>query len=147
MISDEPNSDPNESISQFEIVKEIGDGYFSSVFLVQHQNQQSAMKVIPRERYSKGEDMLFLEAELRILQRTYHPHILKLQSILYDEKNVYILSEFCSNGTLVDLINSGQGLDEKESIRICFEILLGLEYLHSKKYCSSRFETRKYFPG
>ena len=43
---------------------------------------------------------------MHILRKLDHPHIVKLYELFEDDKNYYLVTEFCSGGELFDRIKS-----------------------------------------
>lgn len=119
-------------LSQFKIINKLGEGDNSHVFLVEKKGQLLALKILPRDKLHKTTNLFFLESELRVLQTTSHPNVLKLYSVFFDVESIYVVSEYCENGNLLDFMGRAGSLDTKEVLRIVLQILSGLEYLHSK---------------
>ena len=64
-----------------------------------------------------------------------HPHVLNYLEVYEDKKAIYIVQEFCKNGTLEQLIQKhlnkvGTALNEADSSLVCGKILLALNYCH-----------------
>ena len=74
-----------------------------------------------------------LKREIRIQKKLYHPHILKLYNFFEDKENVYLILEYCENGTLFEYINKKKKLTEKEAFVYFFQTCLGIDYLHKKE--------------
>ena len=64
-----------------------------------------AMKVVSKEHIGKHQVLVdLMEQELEVLQRTDHPHIVRVFELLHDEVNFYIVSELITGGELYDYI-------------------------------------------
>ena len=71
--------------------------------------------------------------EIEILKSLDHPNILKLYECYEDEKNYYLISEYCSGGELFNKITTaGRFPNEQLIAKYLKQILSGLSYLHSK---------------
>lgn len=62
-----------------------------------------------------------------------HPNIIQLYEIIETQKRLYLIMEFAEEGDLFDIIVSNKRLKEDEATTLFSKIILGLEYLHSKK--------------
>ena len=61
-------------------------------------------------------------------------NIVELISFDITEKNVYIVMEYCEEGTLMDFVNNHEGnISEMEALMIFNQILLGVNAMHSQK--------------
>eukprot|EP01017_Pseudomicrothorax_dubius_P026625 TRINITY_DN2990_c0_g1_i2.p1 TRINITY_DN2990_c0_g1~~TRINITY_DN2990_c0_g1_i2.p1 ORF type:complete len:346 (+),score=62.13 TRINITY_DN2990_c0_g1_i2:72-1109(+) len=72
--------------------------------------------------------------EIRALQRFSHKNVLTLHEIYSDEKNIVIVTEYMSAGTLYTLISKRITVPEREVALIAKQILDGLVHIHSKGY-------------
>ena len=61
--------------------------------------------------------------EIRIHRSLRHEHICKYEHCFEDTDNVYILMEYCPNGTLLDLLKSRKKLEEIEIRFYIFQVL------------------------
>ena len=53
--------------------------------------------------------------EINIQSKIFHPNIIRLFNYFKDKKNIYLILEFDSKGTLFDYIHYKNGLDEPEA--------------------------------
>lgn len=107
-------------------IRQIGQGASSKVHLVYSHsyNQYFALK------QSKSTFRFEICNEFEILKQLIHPHIINLYSILeIDFKNA-ILFEYCSGGTLADLIKRNGPIRPPKLYKYCFQILSAVEYIH-----------------
>jgi polo-like kinase 4 len=61
-----------------------------------------AMKIIDRKRLGGHTSLTKIKKEIAIHYKLRHPHIVTLYRSFEDEFNVYMLLEYCPNGTLLD---------------------------------------------
>jgi len=94
-----------------------------------------------------------LRNEITIMSQLDHPHIARLQEVYEDDDNIYLVQEVCSGGELFDLLEEQPDycFDEAEALRLTWQILSSLRYLHSKgivhrdlKLENFLFSTRKH---
>ena len=125
--------DAPSSIGPYVFQGLIGDGAFSVVRLVQERDSGSyyACKIVPRERIDSAHLASRFEQEIRINQQLHHPGIVEMYDLLSDEKNFYIVMEFCPNGDLFQFIVDRQNLTENDARPLFRQILETLSYIHS----------------
>ncbi|KAK8837596.1 hypothetical protein M9Y10_036127 [Tritrichomonas musculus] len=113
----------------------IGTGSFSIVYLVTHQNTNKiyAMKVIPKEDYSKNKLALMdLENEIKIQKLVNHPNVVKSDFSFSDALNHYFVLEYCPGGTIRNYLSNSRHfhLGEPEIRKIIKDVIQGLVYIH-----------------
>ena len=67
-----------------------------------------------------------------IISQLKHPNIITVFEILEDSENYYIIMENCKNGELFDYIVAHQNLNENEASIFFYQLIKGVEYIHSK---------------
>lgn len=113
--------------SEFDIVKRIGSGFFSDVFVVDF-NGFKYVKKTAKKYVEHAEDEL--DNERKILALTSHKNIVSLVAAL-DGSNSIIL-ELCSFGELAMYIDNLGSFQIPTARYYAKEIASGLNYLHSK---------------
>ncbi|KAK8887678.1 hypothetical protein M9Y10_038731 [Tritrichomonas musculus] len=111
----------------------IGDGAFSEVRLCKKKKTKEffACKIVPRSRLHSAALESRFEYEIRINQQLHHPGIVQMIDLLCDEKNYYVIMEFCPNGDLFSYIVNRNKLTEAQAKPFVRQILEALQYLHS----------------
>lgn len=115
----------------------LGTGSMGKVFraLDQRNGQLIAVKEVPLSE-SNSEHMKVrqqLETEVRICQTVHHPRVVKYFGHDYVKENLYIYLEYMPGGSLTQVIGQFGPLDES-FIAVCTrDLLLGLEYLHTRE--------------
>lgn len=120
----------------------LGGGNFGQVFLatdsVNHQNH--ACKIIPRDRLESNQvEKKCLENEIismRNLLNLNCDHLVQLNSVESSPNNIYIIMEYCNQGTLKNLIYNNKSktyndLPAGRIIDLFKEICLGVDAIHS----------------
>jgi serine/threonine protein kinase len=73
----------------------IGEGNFGSVYtcFLKHgdPNQQFALKVLRKQDFAEGYSNILLKSELFILEKTFHPNIVRIVDVFYDGNYFYIV--------------------------------------------------------
>lgn len=116
--------------------KPIGKGTFSTVYYAKNADQiecaikRISVKKLDVRRYDK-----FL-LELKISQEISHPNIATCYEVFQTEKNWYIVSEYCSEGTLkkiIEFVVMIDNFEHKESTARYYldQLKNALEYLHT----------------
>lgn len=131
--------DPNIIVSEvkkdplldYKIIRTIGEGTFGRVDLVEHKitGMVRAMKVIPK---MSGMDETSVLNELYILKKIDHQNVIKIYEFYSDEKNYYLITEYCSGGDLFTATKD-ENLSEVQVCNIIYQILLALNNLHKMK--------------
>ena len=111
----------------------IGDGAFSEVRLCKKKKTKEffACKIVPRSRLHSTALESRFEYEIRINQQLHHPGVVQMIDLLCDEKNYYVIMEFCPNGDLFSYIVDRGKLTEAQAKPFVRQILEALQYLHS----------------
>ena len=111
--------------------REIGFGAFSTVrkATCRHGSTHAAIKKV--SKHTKTAQKL-LPNELMALQRVQgHPNIITLINTFEDNDHVYIVTQFCPNGTLFDYLVSHGAVTENRA-RVWFRQLVdAVQYCHA----------------
>ena len=119
-----------DSIENYQKIKRIGKGSYGSVFKVMKKNTNliRAMKVIPKNFQKDNDEIL---REINILKNLDHPNVMKIYEFLEDDKNYYLIQEFCDGGDLDTILNGKKIYCEFLVKFIMYQVLLAINYLHS----------------
>ncbi|KAB5551192.1 kinase-like domain-containing protein [Coniochaeta sp. 2T2.1] len=71
--------------------------------------------------------------EMRVLESIDHPNVVSYYGIEVHRDRVYIFMEFCSGGSLANLLEHGRIEDEQVIMVYSLQLLEGLAYLHEVK--------------
>ena len=118
-------------------IKTIGSGTYGTVKKVCLKKDPltvRAMKIIPKDNVVQGVDYIKVLDEITILKKLDHPNIMKIFECFDDEKNIYIISDFCDQG---DLLGKLEKLGKMNEIVVKFlmeQIFNAVAYLHSKNF-------------
>ncbi|KAJ3452278.1 3-phosphoinositide-dependent protein kinase 1-related [Anaeramoeba flamelloides] len=121
-------------LKDFKFGKVIGRGSFGDVHEATHQtnNTKYAIKVMNKRHIVRVKKQHYVSRERNILQSLDSQFIIKLYACFQDTENLYMITELCQNGELHDLIRKYYSIDLQPSRFIIGQIVLALEYLHSK---------------
>ena len=115
------------SLNDFKLIKPIGKGAFSVVFLVHRKidGQIYAMKQIKMSQLTEKEKKYSLN-EIRILASLSHKNIIGYKDAFFDEnsKTLNIVMEYADNGDMSQKIkyNLKHGLFFRENIKYNLEL-------------------------
>ena len=121
-------------LSDYETKETIGKGTFSTVKLgiKKSTRERVAIKILEKSKIINKDDLQRVKREINILKNFSHKNIIKIHEILQDTEKHYFIMEYCENGELFNHIVENQKLNEKESSYYFYQLINGLEYIHSK---------------
>lgn len=126
------------SLSEFQIIKKIGDGTYSTVYHVRRINDrlEYAIKKVKLKNLSEKELKNSIN-EVRILASIHDPNVISYKNAFYDKKSqcLCIVMEYANNGDLLskinELIKKKSKFSEDEIWRIVIQVVKGLNCLHN----------------
>lgn len=131
------SSQPRLRMEDFEIMRLIGCGEFGKVFQVKHLATQRcyAMKKLSKEFYAQRRmtDKAIREISTLSLARD-SPFVVRLIYTIENSREWAMVMEYCPGGDLQQLLlaEGFPGLALDRTLWISAEVVLALEYLHSK---------------
>jgi len=119
-------------LNEYQIKETIGKGTFSKVKLGINKStgEKVAIKILDKRKILTRDDQIRVQRELTILKKINHLNIVKIIQTKEDQGNVYIITEFIDYDLFLHIINNKR-LDEKEAALYYFQLISGLEYIHS----------------
>ena len=117
----------HKTIEKYVLYEEIGAGQSGKVHRAVHRKtkQNYAIKIIPISKFTQCPKLEeFTSNEVQILGRLKHPNVIGFHEMLKTANNIYLVYDFCGEGTLEELITQRGKLSEAEALRI-FQQLLG----------------------
>ena len=123
----------NYQIGGYLIKNNLGEGTFGKVKLGIYikTGEKVAIKIIDKRKLIEKNDQIHLKREIDLLQKLNHINIISVYEIFENIDNYYIVMEFCSKGELFNYIVSKQRLNENEASYFFYQLINGLEYIHS----------------
>ncbi|OMJ74518.1 hypothetical protein SteCoe_26520 [Stentor coeruleus] len=118
----------------YRIGNKLGDGAFGSVRKITHRvtGEARAVKTIHKKNLKSEEERQTFFNEVSVLRTLDHPNILKLYEFYQDDKNYYLITEFCSGGELFDRIISQGSFTEATAANYMKQILSVVTYCHDR---------------
>jgi serine/threonine protein kinase len=120
--------------SSFELLKQIGSGSFGKVFeaKLKTTGEIFALKVLQKKSLTAKRGLKYAISEADILKGADHPFIVRLHYTFQTINNLYMCMDYCTRGDLSQYIAEREIVSETETMNIAGQIVLALEYLHSK---------------
>lgn len=121
-------------VKGYEIGYIVGNGCSSVVAIGRnsHDKKTYALKFISRDYLKDKSNLKTTETELRINERLDHPNIAKYRETLFTEHYIIVAMEYFICGTLSDHISPYLFFTVSQQVRIAYQLLSALNYLHNK---------------
>ena len=127
------------SLKDFETLKILGKGSFSSVYLVKRKKDSKiyALKSVFLEKQSKKQQENSVN-EVRILASIHHQNVISYKEAFWDDNNnsLNIIMEYADDGDLLTKIKKMNQqkiyFEEKKIWNYAIQIIQGLKSLHDK---------------
>ena len=122
-------------INNYIMKKDIGEGNFGKVKLAVYQptGEEFAIKILNKKKIRKQmKNQIIREKE--IITKLNHINIVFVYAIIDTIEDYYIVMEYCKLGELFDYIVKKKRLSEEESAVFFYQIINGVEYIHSKGF-------------
>ena len=134
--SKKKSEEVGSKLSDFKIQKELGKGSYGTVYTVK-SNINSNIYVMKKMELTHLNPRQQTECyrEVSILKKVSHKNVIKYYSSFLEKNILYIIMEYAELGDLYSLIKHykkhSKFFSEIDLWKISFEILSGLDYLHS----------------
>ena len=126
--------DPVDLIGYYDFspIELLGKGSFGQVFLVQMKETglYYAMKLINKEKIYQESLESYIKTEKNVMIKVSSPFIAKLHYSFQTPQFFCLVMDYCSRGTLADILNTEKCLPEARAKIYLSEVLLGIEDLH-----------------
>ena len=127
------------NIDDFITLNRLGSGSFGTVYKVERKIDHKiyVIKSVRISELSYGEQTEAIN-EVKILAQLDSPYVVTYYDSFMDAESLKIVMEYCNKGDLQSLLKKAKSkkvkcLKEYVTWDLCLQIILGLEYLHSKK--------------
>ncbi|GAV72321.1 Pkinase domain-containing protein [Cephalotus follicularis] len=110
----------------------IGRGSFGDVYKAfdKELNKDVAIKVIDLEE--SEDEIEDIQKEISVLSQCRSPYITEYYGSYLRQTKLWIIMEYMAGGSVADLLQSGQPLDEASIACILRDLLHAIEYLHNE---------------
>lgn len=139
----------NTNSTSYKKIKELGEGSFGEVFLV--QNIRTNQKVVSKEMRLHGLDeptIIQLYTEVKVLENIKHPNIIQMYETYRTKSNKLVLIlEYASSGDLAAYIKgcAGAHIDEEKIKLWIIQLCLALKHSHDYKIVHRDLKTSNVF--
>ena len=129
------NEETPDILKDYTFIKDIGEGNFGKVKLsiMNSTKEKYAIKILDKEKL-KSQTKSTKYNEIQIISRLKHPNIIYVEKILEDEKNYYIIMEYCEKGELFDYIVEKERLNPIEASMFFYQLINGVSYIHKQGF-------------
>lgn len=129
-----------ETIGDYTVVKQIGQGSLGAVFLAEHRflKRPYALKVLPEELTSDRGFIQRFEKEVGEIASLEHPHIVKVHNVSYAEGQFFLVTDCIvdvvgETTNLAEYVNlKDDPLSEEELLAILHQVASAIDYAHSQ---------------
>ncbi|CAD8160179.1 unnamed protein product [Paramecium octaurelia] len=125
------NEDFGEQLLEdFTIIKKLGTGAFSKVYMVEYQESIYALKVVDKQSATGNNIVDKLNQEASILSTLEHPNIVQYYKTIESKRKLYFLIEYIEGKSLQECID--QSLTDSQIRQIIQQIIYAVAYIHKK---------------
>ncbi len=122
---------------KYEILKEIGHGGMSTVYLAMDKrlNKQWAVKEIRKKGSGKNDEIVVnsLLAEANLMKRLDHPALPRIVDIIDNGVTIYVVMDYIEGESLDKILSEYGAQPEERVIEWAKQLCDALSYLHSQK--------------
>ena len=111
---------------KYELLGQIGEGGQGSVFLVRSEKYQELF-VAKRIPYKTSRSVT---SEVEVLLNLHHPNIINMYEYWSDIDTLYVIFEYCPNGSLRDMIRTYGPLDSAQLWQVCKDVVAAVSFCH-----------------
>ncbi|XP_066583173.1 tyrosine-protein kinase CSK isoform X3 [Prorops nasuta] len=115
---------------ELELRECIGKGEFGDVLLGVYRGERVAVKML-KDNSEAAQRFL---AEASLMTSLIHDNLVKLLGLVFNNKHMYLVTEYMSKGSLVDYLRSRGRLhvSKKDQINFAYDTCAGMAYLESR---------------
>ena len=121
---------------KYEILKEVGRGGMSIVYLAMDQrlNKQWAVKEIQKKGKDANNEYVIMSAiaEANMIKALDHPSIVRITDIIDAEDVIYIVEDYIEGETLADILKREGAQPQERVIEWAIQLCEALQYLHTR---------------
>jgi len=122
-------------MDKYETLGVVGEGSYGIVSKVIHKptNRIVAIKKFIESEDDKNVRKIALR-EVRALKKLKHDNLVALLEVFRRKKRLYLVFEYVDRTVLDELERSPNGLSETFTCKIIYQVLLGVDYMHSLNF-------------
>ena len=117
----------------FKYIKDLGSGAFGNVVKVKHElsNHYFAIKILKNSIRLNPELIL---KEVQSIASLNDPNIINYKYSFVENDELYLVMEYCENGSLRDWINNAGKLDINSAIPIFLQLTQSCNFIHKNGF-------------
>lgn len=123
--------------SKYNLIRKIGSGGMSDVFLVQSlkDNKYYAVKIINNDKVKKEINLKRFQEEIKILEEIYSDHVIKIIDYHFSRKDeeYYMVLEYVEGDVLKNIIERNGNLNIFTTVNYAIQIAEGMIDIHDAK--------------
>ncbi|KAM3955638.1 unc-51 like kinase 3 homolog Aduk [Aphomia sociella] len=123
-------------IEGYVVTEKLGSGSYSTVYKAYTKvgaRSIVAVKCVDKSSVKhSGTAVENLITEIRLLKKLSHPHIVHMKEFTWDDKNIYIIMEYCCGGDLSKYIHRYGRVPEKQVLYFLQQLASALQFLREK---------------
>jgi serine/threonine-protein kinase len=122
--------------ARYEVVRTLGMGSYGISYLVMDRTLQEerVLKQVRPSRLDSPKGRPLYEYEVSLLSSLHHPQIPRVFDSFEEKGQLYYVMSYIKGSTLEDMLfEEKASFTEREAWRIILQILMLVEYLHSKR--------------
>ncbi|KAI5639328.1 protein kinase domain-containing protein [Phthorimaea operculella] len=123
-------------IDGYVVTEKLGSGSYSTVYKAYTKvgaRTTVAIKCVDKSRVKhSGSAIDNLITEIRLLKTLSHPHIVQMREFTWDDRNIYIIMEYCCGGDLSKYIHKAGRVPEKKVLYFLQQLASALKFLREK---------------
>ncbi|XP_065899034.1 protein kinase C alpha type-like isoform X2 [Dysidea avara] len=126
---------PHTKLEDYKLLLLLGKGSFAKVFLAEHNRSKEvfAIKCIRKDLVIQHDDIEGIMTERQVLALPKKsPFFAEMHSCFQTKEHLFLVMEFINGGDLLFHVTELRTFSEKQTKFYAAEIVLGLDYLHSK---------------
>lgn len=133
-------------LNHYELLEEVGSGSFGVVNRAKENNTDNifAVKTIPIKKVSNPKK---IKDEFNVIRQLDHPHICKAFECYEDRRNIYLVLELLTGGTLLETMIRQTKFSEADAANIMRQIMRALAYLHETNFIFRDLKTENVMFG
>lgn len=118
-------------LERYQLIKKLGSGGTSTVFLAEHRLLHS-LRVIKCRSKNKIVNQNSLKESI-ILSQLHHSRIPVMYDWEEDDQNTYLIMEYCDGQSLKSLIRTRESISEERILQFSLQICEVIQYLHNRE--------------
>ena len=133
-----------KNIGPYEIEKFLKEGSSSKIFLAKskYTGENVIIKVLSKSRLKSNlDELLLITKQMESLKILKHRNIVSLYEIYESSKNFYFITEYLSGKDLIEKLIKKKRFTEEEALRIFFQLLDAMTYMHKMNICHRNIRT------